>query len=399
MEFEYLFSVCYIGNMSKTGTYINHGSYKTFQPRLLSEPVKITDERTYMLLADAMRYLGELNAYSQLVPDIDYFIRMHIAKEATTSSKIEGTNTNLEEALLQEQEINELADTEKRDDWEEVQNYIKAINSAVEKLRTLPLVTRLICETHEILLSGVRGFTRAPGQIRKVQNWIGGGGDIMTAAFVPPAPETVSDLLSDLEKYWHNDGDNTPILFKAALAHYQFETIHPFLDGNGRTGRLMIALQLIDSNILTKPTLYISDYFERNRAAYYDALERVRHAGDYEQWVRFFVGGIAETAKDASQTMRDVVALKERYLVRIQNNIGPRRQHNARELLTMLFAQPIVTVVQIKNMLGCSVQTANELANVFFDIGLFRERTGDRKNRQFVLGEYFDLFDKPKRSE
>jgi Fic family protein len=385
--------------MSKTGTYVNHGSYKTFQPRYLNESVKITDERTYMLLADAMRYLGELNAYSQLVPDIDYFIRMHIAKEATTSSMIEGTNTNLEEALLQEHEIIALDNSEKRDDWEEVQNYIAAINSAIVKLQTLPLATRLICETHEILLSGVRGFTRAPGQIRKVQNWIGGGDDIKTAAFVPPAHETVKDLMSDLEKYWHNDDDLTPVLIKTAMAHYQFETIHPFLDGNGRTGRLMITLQLIDSGILTKPTLYISDYFERNRAAYYDSLERVRHSGDYDQWVRFFIGGVAETARDASQTMRDVVALKERYLERIQNNIGPRRQHNARELLTLLFAQPIVNVTQIKNMLGCSIQTANELANIFFDIGIFRELTGYRKNRQFVLGEYFDLFDKPKRSK
>lgn len=385
--------------MSKAGSYKNHGSYKTFQPRYLSEPVKITDERVYLLLADAMRYLGELNAYSQLVPDIDYFIRMNIAKEATTSSRIEGTNTNLEEALLQEHDINELDDTEKRDDWEEVQNYIKAVNSAVEKLHALPLATRLICETHQILLSGVRGFTRAPGQIRKVQNWIGGGSDIKTAAFIPPAPETVNDLLSDLEKYWHYDSNDTPTLIKAALAHYQFETIHPFLDGNGRTGRLMIALQLIDSGILTRPTLYISDYFERNRAAYYDALDRVRKTGDYEQWVRFFVGGIAETAKDASQTMRDVVALRERYLNQIQHNVGPRRQHNARKLLTMLFAQPIVSVAQIKTMLNCSVQTANELANLFHDIGIFRERTGDRKNRQFVLGEYFDLFDKPRRSK
>lgn len=382
--------------MSKPGTYRNQGSYKTFQPQYLSTPIKIADERTDILLADAMRYLGELNAYSQLTPDIDYFIRMHIAKEATTSSKIAGTNTKLEEALLQEHDIIALENTEKRDDWEEVQNYIAAINTAVEKLHTLPLTNHLICETHETLLSGVRGFTRAPGQVRKVQNWIGGDSDIKTAAFVPPAPELVHDLLSDLEKYWHNESDQTPTLIKIALAHYQLETIHPFLDGNGRIGRLIITLQLIDSNILTKPTLYISDYLERNRAAYYDALDRVRHTGDYGHWIRFFIGGVAETAKDASQTMRDIVSLKERYFVRIQNNIGPRRQHNARELLILLFAQPIVTVAQIKNMLGSSTQTANELANIFLDIGLFRELTGYRKNRKFILGEYFDLFDKPK---
>jgi len=348
-----------------------------------------------MILADAMRYLGELNAYSQLVPDIDYFIRMHIAKEATTSSKIEGTKTNLEEALMEEGEIAALENTEKRDDWEEVQNYIKSINYAVEELRTLPLATRLICQTHEILLSGVRGFTRAPGKIRKVQNWIGGGGDIKTAAFVPPSPETVHDLLSDLEKYWH-ENTTAPTLIKVAIAHYQFETIHPFLDGNGRIGRLMIALQLIDADILGMPTLYISDYFERHRASYYDALERVRTSGDYTQWVRFFLSGVAETAHDASQTLQQIVYLRENYLSRIQNNIGIRRQHNARKLLTMLFAQPIVTVAQIQEMLDCSTQTANQLAKEFQDIGLFRELTGYRKNRKFVLGEYFDLFNKPK---
>ena len=385
--------------MTRAGKYISHGSYKTFQPRLLSEPIDVLDDQVGVLLADAMCYLGELNAYSQLVPDIDYFIRMHIAKEATTSSKIEGTKTNLAD-VIQDDEAS-LADLneEQRDDLEEVQNYIKAVNFAVEKLRKLPLATRLIRETHEVLLSGVRGFTRAPGQIRKTQNWIGGGGDIATAVLVPPSPDTLHDLLYDLEKYWHNDVTNTPILIKMALVHYQFETIHPFLDGNGRTGRLMISLQLIDKQILLKPALYISDYFERNRAAYYDALERVRLTGDYTHWVRFFLGGVAETAKDAKDTLHEIVKLKEIYTSHIHaSSLGRPRQEKALALLTTMYGQPIMTVRQVQEHLNSSWQTANDLAIYLKDLGILSEITGSEKNRKFALAEYFDLFNKPRRN-
>ena len=384
--------------MKSAGKYVSHGSYKTFQPQLLSEPIKIVDEQVSNLLADAMRYLGELNAYSQLVPDIDYFIRMHIAKEATTSSKIEGTNTNLADVIQDDEQSRLSLGEEQRDDLEEVQNYIKAVNSAVEKLHKLPLATRLICETHEILLSGVRGFTRAPGQIRKTQNWIGGGGDISTAVFVPPSPETLHDLLSDLETYWHKDGP-TPVLVKAAIAHYQFETIHPFLDGNGRMGRLMISLQLIDKDILLKPALYISDYFERHRASYYDSLDRVRLTGDYIQWVKFFLSGVAETAKDAKETLQEVVKLKETYTERIYaSSLGRSRQEKALTLLTTMYGQPIMTTRQIQETLRSSWQTANDLAVFLQDIGVLSEITGDAKNRKYTIAEYFDLFNKPRRS-
>src|SRR5690242_19921193 len=295
--------------MSKAGTYQSHGLYKTFQPQLLSSNIVLTDERIPLLLADGMRYLGELNAYSQLVPDIDYFIRMHIAKEATTSSKIEGTHTSLQDLLQADEEVRAELSTEQRDDLEEVQNYIKAINTAVTELAKLPLANRLMCNTHRILLSGVRGYTRAPGEVRRTQNWIGGGGDISSAVFIPPAPDSLPELLSDLERYWHEE-NAVPQLIKIALLHYQFETIHPFLDGNGRLGRLMIALQLIDAKILAKPALYISDYFERHRADYYDSLERVRVANDYDQWVRFFLGGMVESARDARETLQNIVKLK-----------------------------------------------------------------------------------------
>lgn len=385
--------------MTKAGRYTSHGSYKTFQPRLLSEPTDIIDDQVSILLADAMRYLGELNAYSQLVPDIDYFIRMHIAKEATTSSKIEGTKTNLADVIQDDDQSLAELNSEQRDDLEEVQNYIRAVNSAVEKLHKLPLATRLICETHEILLSGVRGFTRAPGQIRKTQNWIGGGGDISTAAFVPPSPETISDLLSDLETYWHNDTLRVPALIKIALCHYQFETIHPFLDGNGRTGRLLIGLQLIDSEILTKPALYISDYLERNRASYYDSLDRVRTSGDYTQWVKFFLYGVVETAKDAKETLQAIVKLKETYTSHIHaSSLSRPRQEKALSLITTMYGQPIMTIRQIQDELGSSWQTANDLAVYLKDLGVLSEITGDAKNRKFALIDYFDLFNKPRRN-
>lgn len=385
--------------MTKSGKYIDHGSYKTFQPRSLSEPTNIVDDQVNILLADAMRYLGELNAYSQLVPDIDYFIRMHIAKEATTSSKIEGTKTNLADVIQDDDQSLAELNSEQRDDLEEVQNYIRAVNSAVEKLHKLPLATRLICETHEILLSGVRGFTRAPGQIRKTQNWIGGGGDISTAAFVPPSPETIGDLLSDLEVYWHNDTLNVPVLVKIALCHYQFETIHPFLDGNGRTGRLLIGLQLIDSEILTKPALYISDYLERNRASYYDSLDRVRTSGDYTQWVKFFLYGVVETAKDAKETLQAIVKLKETYTSHIHaSSLSRPRQEKALSLITAMYGQPIMTIRQIQDELGSSWQTANDLAVYLKDLGVLSEITGDAKNRKFALIDYFDLFNKPRRN-
>ena len=385
--------------MTKAGRYISHGSYNTFQPRLLSEPTDIIDDQVSILLADAMRYLGELNAYSQLVPDIDYFIRMHIAKEATTSSKIEGTKTNLADVIQDDDQSLAELNNEQRDDLEEVQNYIKAVNSAVEKLHKLPLATRLVCETHEVLLSGVRGFTRAPGQIRKTQNWIGGGGDISTAAFVPPSPETIGDLLSDLEVYWHNDTLNVPVLVKIALCHYQFETIHPFLDGNGRTGRLLIGLQLIDSEILTKPALYISDYLERNRASYYDSLDRVRTSGDYTQWVKFFLYGVVETAKDAKETLQAIVKLKETYTSHIHaSSLSRPRQEKALSLITTMYGQPIMTIRQIQDELGSSWQTANDLAVYLKDLGILSEITGDAKNRKFALIDYFDLFNKPRRN-
>lgn len=380
--------------MFKSGHYQSQGSYKAFIPENVNFDLELKDPRIPLLLSEAMRYLGELNAYSELVPDIDFFIKMHVIKEATVSSRIEGTKTNIEEAVKEKSEIS----MEKRDDWEEVQNYIKAINYATDRLKTLPLSLRLINEVHKILLSGVRGYTKTPGEIRISQNWISGDGlDINTASFVPPPAHIIGDLLSDLQKYWHNQDLIVPELVKIAITHYQFETIHPYLDGNGRIGRLLITLQLVNSKILSRPALYFSDYLERNRSSYFDSLDRARKTNDIEQWIRFFFSGVAKTARDAKDTLSKVVKLRSEYIDTIEKGVGIRRQANAKMLLPHLFGKPVINVLEVEKYLSVVTQTANDLVKDLVRLGILSETTGKQKNRSFVLKSYLDLFTDHKR--
>lgn len=369
----------------KAGRWQARYQYKSFEPVPVNHEWRWEDPGINALLEQATRALGELNAFSLIVPDIDLFIEMHVVKEAQTSSKIEGTQTGIDEALMPEEQIR----PEKRDDWREVRNYIDAVNTAVAELNSLPLSNRLLKQTHAILMRGVRGEHKQPGEFRTSQNWIGGS-SLADATFVPPHHESVPELMSDLEKFWHNEHIVVPHLIRAAISHYQFETVHPFLDGNGRIGRLLIPLYLISHGVLSKPSLYLSDFFERNRASYYDALMQVRISNDLIHWVRFFLNGIAQTATKGRDTFQQILALRNRVEQQLLQ-LG-KRTPNARQALNVLYRKPVVTAADLERALGLSHPTVNALLRDFMRLGVLRELTGATRNRLYVFEPYLDLF-------
>jgi Fic family protein len=369
-----------------SGSYKNGFHYRYFLPEKINHPFYWTDPSINELLERASLRLGELNSFSRLVPDTDMFIIMHVVKEAVVSSRIEGTRTNMEEALIDEKDI----DPEKRDDWEEVNNYVKAMNYAIEELNSLPLSNRLIKNTHRILFSSGRGEHKNPGEFRTSQNWIGGA-TLSDAVFIPPAHTELPELLSDLETFLNNQDLKIPHLIKAAIAHYQFETIHPFLDGNGRIGRLLITLYLVAGKILEKPLLYLSEYFEKNKTLYYDNLTFVRTKNDLSQWIRFFLAGVIATAEKSVQTLQSIIELKARIEKEQILPMG-RRSKQALDLFHHLFRKPVITVADAKTMTGLSPKAANELVRLFTEKNILRETTGYRRNRIFVFGEYLRLF-------
>jgi Fic family protein len=369
----------------KAGYFKQQFQYQSFYPTTVDRQWLVDDPKINVLLEKATQLLGELNAFSLIVPDVDLFIRMHILKEANSSSGIEGTQTSIDEAVMK---IEEIA-PEKRDDWQEVQNYVNAINYAVEKLVELPLSNRLLRDTHSILMAGVRGGRKYPGEFRVSQNWIGGS-NLSDAVFIPPHPDDVPELMADLEKFWHDEEIDVPHLIKIAISHYQFETIHPFLDGNGRIGRLLITLYLVNHHLLAKPTLYLSDFFEKHRPSYYDALSRVRESNDLIHWLKFFLNAVITTSDKGKNTFIGIFKLREKFENRILS-LG-RKTQSAKKLLQFLYSKPIVTTQDVREELKISERSARDLIQEMTRIELLQEVTGYKRNRVYSFKSYLDLF-------
>jgi len=367
------------------GHYKKQYRYYSFSPEKINHTFTWNDATINVLLEEANILLGQLNAYTLIVPNVDLFVQMHITKEANTSSRIEGTQTQMDEALMERESI----DPERRDDWEEVQNYIKAMNEAIEALKTLPISKRLIKQTHEQLLSGVRGEMKQPGAFRISQNWIGGS-NLSNAFYIPPHQDEVEELMSDLESFIHNDTLDVPHLIKLAILHYQFETIHPFLDGNGRIGRLLITLYLVSNGLLHHPSLYLSDFFERNKGSYYNALTVVRSSNDLVHWIKFFLTAVIETSKSSIDTFNGILKLKEK-IDSLIVEFG-KKAPNAKKLVNYLYENPIVNISVTSSILGVSPTTASSLLKDFEEKGILIEGSGFQRNKYYIFHEYLDLF-------
>jgi len=368
------------------GHYQNSGlGYKYFVPSTIAGQWQWTDQELNRLLEKAAIALGELNSYSRFVPNIELFIQLHVTKEAVISSRIEGTQTQMGDAFLNETEIA----PEKKNDWHEVNNYIAALKEAVKNIESLPISSRLLKQTHKILLESVRGKEKLPGEFRRSQNWIGGI-SLADATFIPPHNDLVNDLMGDLENFIHSD-ISTADLIKIAIIHYQFETIHPFLDGNGRIGRLLITLLLVEKKILSKPLLYLSSFFDKDRRLYYDNLSVVREKNNMLQWIKYFLAGIYETAQQATNTLTSILDLKSE-TEQILHRDFRRRMNSATTLLNYLFQKPIVYVKEVKEVTNLSHKAANDLVNDFLDANILHEITGYNRNRIFMFHKYLDLF-------
>ena len=374
----------------RTGQYIEQlEGYKAFIPSPLPPvPEIVMDQEMWNLLSQADRALGRLDGATDALPNPDLFVFMYVRKEAVLSSQIEGTQASLIDVLEFESKALE---PDNPQEVAEVVNYIGAINYGLERLKNLPVSLRLIREIHQELMQGVRGAERNPGEFRRSQNWIGAGGcSLAEASYVPPPPHQMLQSLDNLEKFLHSP-QPMPTLIKVGLAHAQFETIHPFLDGNGRTGRLLITFLLCEQNILQRPLLYISYYFKKYRAEYYDRLQAVRDSGNWEGWLKFFLRGVYEVAQEAAATARKIVNLKEEHRQLVLDRMG-RRSGNAIALLESLYFKPIFTVEHAEAITNLSYPNANTLIKDLCDIGLLQEITGQKRNRAFSYEPYLAVF-------
>ena len=370
----------------KSGHIEQGVGYKYFVPSLINDEWTWQDTTINNLLEKASLRLGELNSFSRLVPNIDLFIQLHVTKEAVLSSRIEGTQTHIDEALLPQTEVLE----ERRNDWQEVRNYVDAINDAIANLDRLPISSRLIRSTHKLLLNSVRGEHKLPGEFRTSQNWIGGN-SISDARFIPPHHQLVGDLMGDLEKFLNNPDTHVPDLIKIAIAHYQFETIHPFLDGNGRIGRLLITLYMVQEKILAQPLLYLSTYFEKRKDLYYDNLNSVRVNNDMTHWIKYFLVGVEQTAALASQTLSNILKFKDDIESHVRASYG-RRSTTAILLIHHLMQNPVVTVDDAARLCNISYKSANDIVKLLSKDGYLVESTGQSRNRLFKFKPYTDIF-------
>ena len=368
------------------GHYEEGYGYKYFVPNLINDAWEWKDSLINHLLEKAALRLGELNSFSRLVPNIDLFIQLHVTKEAVISSRIEGTQTRMDEALLPENEVK----IERRDDWKEVRNYIKALNEAISCLEKLPISSRLIKTTHRLLLDSVRGEHKLPGEFRNSQNWIGGK-SLADAKYIPPTHQLVGELMGDLEKFLNNDQIQLPALLKIAIAHYQFETIHPFLDGNGRIGRLLITLFLVKEGLLEKPLLYLSTFFETPKDLYYDNLSAIRTKNDMAQWIKYFLVGIEQTASLAVETLSSILEFKNETVNLIRGTYRTRYT-NAIIVFHRLLENPYTTIDQVASLCGITFTSASTLVKLLVKDGLLFEITGQSRNRLFVCEQYLNLF-------
>lgn len=375
---------------TRAGRYVRQpAGYRAFIPAPLPpNPAVRLDGTLQELLSRADRALGRLDGSIQILPNPDLFVFMYVRKEAVLSSQIEGTQSSLQDLLAAEARI---LSPERPRDVDEVVNYVHAMNHGLARLGELPLSVRLFREIHSKLMQDVRGSRLTPGELRRSQNWIGSAGCTLNeATFVPPPPAALPGALGDLEQFLHRDS-GLPLLIKVGLAHAQFETIHPFLDGNGRIGRLLITFFLCERKVLGKPVLYLSYYFKRHRQRYYELLQSIRDTGDWESWLAFFLYGIAEVSGQATETARRILAMREEHRARITHHLG-RVSGNAHKLLEQLYVRPIVSVADVREITGISRPAANELVRKFVGLGVLNEITGQKRNRRFSYRAYIDLF-------
>ncbi|MEX0789378.1 MAG: Fic family protein [Actinomycetota bacterium] len=381
----------YPSSNGRPGRYVRQlTGYLAFIPAPLppDPPLEMTGTMQ-RLLSEADRALGRLEGSVQTLPNSDLFVYMYVRKEAVLSSQIEGTQSSLQDLLAAE--AHALGEG-RPGDVAEVVNYVAAMNYGLARLADLPISIRLFREIHALLLRGVRGSRLTPGELRTTQNWIGPGGcTLAEATFVPPPPTEVLNALGALESFLHRE-DELPLLVKIGMAHYQFETIHPFLDGNGRIGRLLITFLLCERGVLPKPVLYLSHYFKRHRQDYYDRLQSVRDEGDFESWMEFFLRGVAEVSVEAADTARKILELREEDRRRINDRLG-RASGNGHRVLEQLYEQPIISVGNVQELLGTTFAGANQIVQRLVDLGILTEITGRARNRRFRYDAYVRLFE------